>query len=150
MAARRTSKASAEAKRVRHLIALDANNVMTRLAARHEAMVQRFSRHRDRAALVEPLSTWFSSITFGDLAALETREQRAISRFYESLDELRWYLSSTEDMPNQVTLTLSQSLRRLQSKYKELTQFIGLPEAEGAPVVDAVVVGRRRQGRRPH
>jgi len=107
---------------------------MTRLAARHDAMVQRFSRHRDRAALVEPLTTWFSTITFSQLAALEPREQKAVSRFYESLDDLRWYLSSTEDMPNQVTLSLSQSMRRLESKYKELTHVIGLPEADGAPV----------------
>lgn len=145
---RRRKKGSAEAARVRHLICVDAQNVMTRLAARHEVMVQRFSRHRDRSALVEPLATWFTSITFSDLATLEAREQRSVSQFYEGLADLRWYLSSTEDMPNQVQLTLGQHLRRLENKYEGLRQVIGLPEADGAPVVDAEIVGRKRQPRR--
>ncbi len=135
--------------RVRHLLAVDAQSVMTRLATRHEEMVKLFSRHRDRRAMLEPVSTLFTSIAFADLAQLPPAEQRDISAFYESLGELRWYLEFTEDMPGQVQLTLGQHLRRLESHYGRLVQIIGLPEAGGAPVVEAQVIrnvsSRRRR-----
>ncbi len=43
------------AARTRQLIALDATNVMRRLAARQEEMIALFSRLRDRAPLLQTL-----------------------------------------------------------------------------------------------
>ena len=143
-------KVTAPATHVRHLIAVDAQNVMTRLAARHEEMVQLFSRHRQRSALVAPLETWFSTIAFADLVLLTTKEQRAVNQFYECLGELRWYLEYTEDMPGQVQLKLGQHVRRLQKNYEGLTQVIGRPEADGAPVVEAILVSRKSRRKRGH
>lgn len=141
--AERRPKPTPHAKRVRHLIALDAQNAMTRLAARHEEMVQLFSRHRDRSALLRPLKSWFTDIAFADLVVLGTREQRAVNAFYECLEGLRWYLEFTEDMPGQVQLKLGQHLRGLRKSYEALTHTIGLPEADGAPVVEALLVARQ-------
>ena len=136
-----------QAQRVRHLLALDAQNAMTRLFARHEEMVQLFSRHRDRAALLRPLKSWFVDITFADLVILQPREQRAVNVFFEALADLRWYLEFTEDMPGQVRLGLGQHLRTLRQSYDALTHAIGLPDADGAPVVDAPVLKRKPRSR---
>jgi hypothetical protein len=128
------------AARVRHLLALDAANVMARLAARQDEMVSLFSRLRNREPLLEPLQSWFTSIAFGELVALAPAEQRAANTFYEQLGQVRWYLRYTEDMPGQVQLKLSALLRQLESAHAQLVAALGPPDSTGAPVVNAEVV----------
>jgi len=141
MATRRPSKKQSEhAARVRHLLALDAANVMARLSARQDEMVSLFSRLRNREPLLEPLESWFGSIAFAELVALSPTEQRAANSFYEQLGGLRWYLQYTEDMPGQVQLKLSALLRKLESAHAELVAALGPPDNSGAPVVNAEVV----------
>lgn len=107
-------------------------------------MVSLFSRLRDRNPMLETVKSWFMTITFADLAALEPVEQAAVNAFYEQLGELRWYLQYTEDMPNQVHLKVAQRVLQLETAYRKLSAVIGPPDAEGAPVIDAEVVGSGR------
>lgn len=137
MATRRKSQDAA--RRVRHLIALDASNIMTRLRARQDEMVTLFSRTRDRSPLLGAIHTWFHTVTFGELASLEPDEQRAINQFYESLGELRWYLQYTEDMPLQVRTGVSQAMTELEAVHRRLTQVIGPADGQGTRVVDGQV-----------
>jgi hypothetical protein len=146
MASRRKTPSADAAKRVRHLISLDAFNLIGRLRTRRAEMVALFSRLRNRAPLLEAVRTWFDSVTFAELARLQPLEQQAISRFYEVHGELSWYLRYTEDMPLQIQLRLDEFWRRLEASHRRLTAAIGPPDAEGAPVVDAVVVTERGGG----
>ena len=107
-------------------------------------MVSLFSRLRDRSPMLEAIGSSFSSITFSDLATLEPVEQTAVNQFYELLDELRWYLQYTEDMPTQVLLKVAVFVGRLETSHRQLTLVIGPASADGAPVVEAEVVGKRR------
>lgn len=137
------------ARRTRHLLAVDSHNVMARLAARGDTMVALFSRLRDREPMLQVLDTWFDTITFSELAALEPLEQRAVNRFYELLGEVRWYLAYTEDMPGQVQTKLSGFQRRLEAAFLELTAVLGPPEADGAPVLEVKIVSKvTRKSRR--
>jgi hypothetical protein len=133
-------KPNEHAARVRHLLALDAANVMSRLASRQDEMVALFSRLRSREPLLEPLQSWFGSIAFAELVALSPAEQRAANVFYEQLGQLRWYLQYTEDMPGQVQLKLSALARQLESAHGQLVGAIGPPDQGGAKVVNAEVV----------
>lgn len=128
------------AARVRHLIALDAANLMARLAARHDAMVSLFSRLRDRNPLLQTVHSWFLTADFAELAALEPFEQNAVNQFYSLVGELRWYLQYTEDMPALVRQKVTNFVRRLREAHLKLTQVIGPPDAAGAPVVEGQVV----------
>lgn len=143
MAARKKTKLPDPSTRVRHLIATDATNVMTRLRKRGEEMVSLFSRNRDRTPMLETVRSWFFTVSFTELSLLEPAEQRAVNEFYEELDSLRWYMHYTEDMPGQVGLKLTQLVRSLEENHRRLTAAIGHPDAEGAPVVDAQVIGRK-------
>ncbi|MFL5322220.1 MAG: hypothetical protein ACJ790_21360 [Myxococcaceae bacterium] len=143
MAARKRTKDLGPAQRVRHLLAIDANNVLTRLRARTDEMVSLFSRLRDRTPMMETTRTWFFTITFTELALLEPNEQKAVNAFYEELDELRWYLHYTEDMPGQVQQKISGLVRSLEENHRRLTAAIGPPDAEGERVVVAEVVARK-------
>jgi hypothetical protein len=129
------------AARVRHLIALDAANLMVRLRARHDAMVGLFSRLRDRTPMLQTVHSWFLTADFRELAALEPFEQNAVNQFYSLVGELRWYLQYTEDMPALVRQKVANFVRRLVEAHLKLTQIIGPPDADGAPVVEGEVVG---------
>ena len=133
---------------MRHLLSLDAANVMARLAARQDEMVSLFSRLRDREPLLEPLESWFSSIAFAELVALSPAEQRAANGYYEQLGQLRWYLQYTEDMPGQVQLKLSALLRKLEVAHAQLVAALGPPDASGAPVINAEVVQQQKTAAR--
>jgi len=128
--------------RVRHLLAIDASNVMARLAARQDSMVGLFSRLRDREPMLVVLDTWFDTITFTELSTLEPMEQKSVNRFYELLAEVRWYLAYTEDMPGMLQTKLNTILRRLEGAFRELVSVIGPPEADGARVVEVKIVSK--------
>ena len=138
--------------RVRHLIALDAANVVRRLNLRRMEMVSLFSRLRDRTPLLMSIDSWFSSISFGDLALLEPGEQRAVNQFYECLAELRWYLMYTEDMPLQVQRRVDARAGDLEAHHRLLMAVLATPRAKGSvvevPVVPKTLAkrGRRRSG----
>ena len=144
MAPRRKSRPVSRAAKIRHQLALDAANVMLRIVGRQHEMVGLFSRLRDRSPMLEAIRTSFLTITFSDLAQLEVAEQKAVNKFYELLDELRWYLQYTEDMPTQVLLKVAVFVGRLETSHRHLTLAIGPSTADGAPVVEAEVVGKRR------
>ncbi|MEN9798390.1 MAG: hypothetical protein RL653_2086 [Pseudomonadota bacterium] len=149
MAARRTPRRppSDDAARVRHLLALDAANVMVRLRARNDEMVSLFSRLRDRGPLLDTVRCWFTSIAFGELCLLSPAEQLAANGFYELLGEVRWYLQYTEDMPGTVQQRLATFLRRLEERHLVLVAALGPPDASGAPVVNAEIIRpRSRKG----
>ena len=127
-------------ERVRHLIAVDTATVMKRLESRHGEMVRLFSRLRDRSPLLEVVHSWFESITFTELAAIEPHEQKAVNVFYDLLGDLRWYLQYTEDMPLQVQQRVVKFLHELRVAHRALTEVIGPADAGGAEVIEARVL----------
>ena len=143
MASRRKPKPS-RATQSRHQLALDAANVLTRIVSRQHEMVGLFSRLRDRSPMLEAIRSSFLTITFSDLAELSVVEQKSVNAFYELLDELRWYLQYTEDMPTQVLLKIATFVGKLETSHRALSLVIGPASADGAPVVEAEVIGTRR------
>jgi hypothetical protein len=137
MAARSKPRKSDQGVRVRHLLALDAALMMKRLRQRKDEMLSLFSRLRDRTPMTETVRTSFDSIRFGELALLTPKEQLMVHRFYDLLDQLRWYVRYTEDMPSKVEQTLAIHIRRLEEGYLALQAMLGPPQGEGGPVVDA-------------
>lgn len=135
--ARRRASTSDAAVRVRHLLALDADQVLRRLERRQLEMLTLFSRLRERAPLLEAVDTQHGSITFGELALLTPAEQLAVARFYERLEALRWYLRYTEDMPQKVQTQLALHLDGLRAAHGALAAALGPPDGHGGPVVDA-------------
>lgn len=121
--------------RVRHLLALDADAVMKRLAAKQDEAVGLFSRLRTRDGLVELCKSLFTSATFSELVRLEPPEQEAVQAFHAVLHELRWYVTYTEDMPSTVKSTVTLYVTRLQDLHRALVAVIGGPDARGARVI---------------
>jgi len=126
----------AETAKVRHLLSLDADQVMRRIEAKQDEAVGLFSRLRTREGMIDLCRSVFTTVTFSDLARLTPKEQRAVHDFHDLLHQLRWYVSYTEDMPSTVKTTVSQYVRRLDELHHLLNAAIGPPEAKGHPVID--------------
>ena len=110
--------------RVRHLILIDAANVMARLEGRLEEGVSLFSRRRDREPLLGTVQSLFASISFGELSVLEPEEQLAASEFHELLGELRFYLHYTEDMPGQLERRVALLVGMLRARHDRLNSAL--------------------------
>lgn len=121
--------------RVRHLLALDAEAVMRRLASKQDEAVGLFSRLRTRDGLVELCRSLFTSATFSELVRLDPAEQEAVQAFHGVLHELRWYVTYTEDMPSTVKSTVMLYVTRLADLHRGLVAVIGGAEAKGARVI---------------
>lgn len=125
------------ARRVRHLLVLDATTLLTRLSAHSDEMIRLFSRLRDRSPLLTATHTLWPSVGFDSLATLPAVEQRAAVVFFELVGELRWYLSYTEDMPTQLRSAVAGFIERLQQACAALIGVLGPLEADGERIVDA-------------
>ena len=126
----------ADTARVRHLLSMDADSVMKRLASKQDEAVGLFSRLRTREGMVELCRSGFSTITFSELVRLDPAEQQAVEAFHHVLNELRWYVRYTEDMPSTVKSTVTLSVARLDGLHRMLEAAIGPPEAKGNRVID--------------
>lgn len=132
-----TDRWETDTARVRHLLSLDADAVMRRLAAKQDEAVGLFSRLRTREGMIELCRSGFTTITFSELVRLDPAEQQAVEAFHQVLNELRWYVRYTEDMPSTVKTTVTLYVTKLDGLHRELNAIIGPPEAKGHRVVDA-------------
>jgi hypothetical protein len=124
---------------------------MRRVARRHDQMVELFGQKRDRTALLDPLQSWFPTVTFRELVLFAPAEQQAISRFYEAVDALRWYLRHTNDMPGTLRSMLDAHRRDLEDAYRTFDIRVGTPAAAPEPedAADLIAHAGAARQRRP-
>jgi hypothetical protein len=137
----RRKKADEMTARVRNLLALDAAGIMRRLEARRDEMFILFSRLRSRGPLLETLESRYADGAFAQLVHLTEQEQAVVDRFYERLDELRWYFTYTEDMPGTAQQSFVKLHKRLEEAYRVLVVTLGPPAtADGVRVVEGEAI----------
>lgn len=104
------------ADRLRLLLAMEVARVVVQLRERLEFMVTIWSRHRSREPFLDTLFTRWRTAALPDLVLLEPEQVRALEGFYAVVDDLRLYLTWTDDMP----VTLHDAL---EARLVELTEF---------------------------
>jgi hypothetical protein len=109
----------------RHVLVLESKALMVRLAARQDEMVALFSRLRNREALLAPFHSLMDSMDFSHLVLLSPDEQQHVTGFRELVNEMKWYLMFTEDMPTQVQLKLTSFIKRLEVAFSALSWSLG-------------------------
>ena len=110
------------ANRVRSLVMIDVQNLVHRLDAQLPAMIDLFSKNRDRETLTGPLRSWLPTATFDLLCELEPAEQRILAAFLEELEALRWYCRYTNDMPNTAQTRLQHFAEQLDISAQKLVR----------------------------
>lgn len=105
--------ASARAGRLRTILVLEIVRIVEDLSARREFMVGVWSRTRRREVLIDTVHSRWRSVGVAELLELTEDQMVALDTFHRELEELRVYLSHTDDMPMSLGDQLELALSRL-------------------------------------
>lgn len=106
------------------LLKIDAVNLFNRITERRDEYMDDFSLKRDRAIFREVFYSRYSLMTMSELAHLSSEIIELANSFYLSVDELLWYLSHTQNMPNTIEDEILRSCSHLQKVLSNLTLYI--------------------------
>jgi hypothetical protein len=111
-------------QRYLQLFKLDAQNLMRRIQQRRKEFVEVFAMRRTREHFPWVFSSRYEKATIKDLAHCSNETIIALDQFYSLIDEMKWYLFHTEDMPNTVEETIFRLTKKLQKLHDTLALYL--------------------------
>lgn len=111
-------------RRILTILKLDAERLFLRLKEREVEYLHIFSQKRTREHFKEIFKSRYDLISPSDLKFCSEDVIMALESFYRKIDDMRWYLYHTEDMPGTVDESVRFFLRELKSLYNTLSLFI--------------------------
>ena len=116
------------------LIRLDAKNLFERIKKREVEFLTIFSLKRTRTHFPAVFRSRYKKVGITDLKYLSPELIVVLDEFYEAVDNMEWYLTSTEDMPQTVDDRVHFFIKDLKKKYDLLMlYFDGETEDEILP-----------------
>ena len=106
------------------LLKIDANNLFSRINSRRDDYIDDFSLKRDRAIFKEVFYSRYSKMTTSELAHLSSEIIELADAYYTGVDELLWYLTHTQDMPNTIEDEIMRSCAQLERILSNLILYI--------------------------
>lgn len=94
-------------ERLRRLMGLEVRRILRRLQEREAQLVELWSKHRAREPFVDTLFARWATAGVTELTLLSPEAIGPLSAFHDAVDDLRFYLRHTDDMPT----TLGDRLR---------------------------------------
>lgn len=119
-------KSETKAQKEKYLILLkiDALNLFDRITKRRDEYMDDFSLKRDRSIFREVFYSRYSLMTMSELAHLSSEIIELANNYYLAVDELLWYLSHTQDMPNTIEDEIHRSCHHFEKVLSSLTLYI--------------------------
>jgi len=114
------------------LIRLDAKNLFERIKEREVEYLTIFSLKRTRSHFPAVFRSRYNKVGIGDLKFLSPELLVVLDEFYETVDKMEWYLTSTEDMPQTVDDRVHFFIKDLKRKYDLLMLYFD-GESEDEP-----------------
>lgn len=108
------------------LLKVDSFNLMNRIIERQEEYLNDFSLKRDRAIFAEIFYNRYATTSMNDLAQLPIEIIELANDFYTQVDNLRWYLMHTQDMPNTIEEEIQRQTVSLKKKQDNLLLYINV------------------------
>lgn len=122
--------------RILILLKLDAKRLYERIKYRAPEYIEVFSGKRTRDHFGEIFKSRYDQAKIEDLKYCSEDVIIGLDHFYTKVDDLRWYLNHTEDMPNTVYENVYRFIRELKSSFETLNLYIdaelGVEEKEEA------------------
>jgi hypothetical protein len=115
------------------LLKLDSQRLYDRIKYRSPEYLSIFSSKRTREHFREIFKNRYDSIEIEDLKLCGDPVIRSADEFYHFVDEMKWYLNTTEDMPNSVDDKIHKLIARMNSILIELHSSIDMNFHEIAP-----------------
>lgn len=117
-------KISEESQRLLMLLKLDAQRLFERVKYRAPEYVAEFSLKRTRDHFPEIFKNRYDSTNIRELMLCTPEVIAGLDQFYTKIDEMRWYVNHTQDMPSRVEDKIYSHIRELQSHYDTLNLYI--------------------------
>jgi hypothetical protein len=117
-------KISEDTQRMLMLLKLDAKRLFERIKYRAPEYMYEFSLKRTRDHFPEVFKNRYDTTTIKELMLCGQEVLAGLDQFYTKVDEMRWYLNHTQDMPNRVEDRIQGHIRELEKFYDTLNLYI--------------------------
>lgn len=119
------------------VIRLDAQRLYERIRYRESEYMHHFSAKRTRNHFSHIFQNRYESLGVHDLMKCGEEVIVGVDQFYHQVDEMRWYLMVTEDMPGKVQERVDHFIHQITEAYELLQLYIsvelGLQEPQEVP-----------------
>lgn len=116
------------ARRLRRMLAAEIRRITADLHRRRGLLVELWGRHRVRTPFLDTVFQRYRTVTMSEMLMLDCGQAEAVEHFYAELDDLRFYLTYTEDMPRSLMVALDSALIRLNQVAIEALNQLGIPD----------------------
>lgn len=106
------------------LLKLDSQRLYDRIKDRSPEYLSIFSIKRTREHFAEIFKSRYGSIEIADLKYCGEDVIRGADAFYHYVDEIKWYLNTTEDMPGTVDDKVHKMIARMKPILRDLQDSI--------------------------
>jgi Mg2+ and Co2+ transporter CorA len=117
-------KISEDSQRMLMLLKLDAKRVFERIKYRAPEYLGEFSLKRTREHFRDVFKNRYEETTIKELMLCGQEVIVGLDQYYNKIDEIRWYLNHTQDMPNRVEDKMASQIRELESYFDTLNLYI--------------------------
>lgn len=113
-----------ESLKILTILRLDAQRVFEKIKYREPEYMHHFSAKRTRDHFGEIFKHRYDDISVQDLMFCGEEVIIGLDQFYTKVDDLKWYLMVTEDMPGTVQEQVTHTVRELEEAYELLQLYI--------------------------
>lgn len=113
-----------EVKNILILLKTDATRLFERVKQRAPEYLMMFSMKRSRKHFEEIFENRYNGVQIHELKPLAEEVIIALDNFYTGIEEIYWYLKSTEDMPNKIEGHVYQEIRKKEEYFSILMLYI--------------------------
>ena len=117
-------KISEDTQRMLMLLKLDAKRLFERIKYRAPEYMYDFSLKRSRDHFPEVFTNRYDRTSIKELMLCSQEVIVGLDQFYSKVDEMRWYLNHTQDMPNRVEDKIHSLIRELEKYFETLNLYI--------------------------
>lgn len=129
------------------LVQQDLQEVVKRINSRMADALRMFAQKRSRDHFEQIFFNRFKTFTTSVLTDLEEDVYPLIVNIYEEIDQLYWYLKSTEDMPSLVNTKVAAYLKTMNLNYGKILDLLisnRLLDKEGELLDDQIDLGENQ------
>lgn len=131
------SRNDEQTQRVLLLLKIDANNTFKRIKTRKSEYLEIFALRRTREHFPMIFNNRYETTTLENLVSCSTELITTLDQFYTPVEEMKWYLFQTEDMPNTVEDFIDRKIARMAKLLATLNLYLdaelGIDAEESKP-----------------
>ncbi len=118
------SKVDEQTERLLLALKFDVKNLFSRIKDRRDEYIAIFAIKRQRDHFGEVFFSRYNQVTINELLSCNTDILTALDRFYLEVENIKWYLDHTQDMPNMVEDKLARAITALEDHYNILHLYL--------------------------